>query len=267
MSAHAGGRAAGGEPKEASDRAGPDYGRVSRVALLAGASALALPALGRSGVALAACVPSPQTVATPISGPISSNGGAITVTGSGSITGGPGGDGVDALKCPITTLANQSGGSNRGGYGAPSTRHGGAGVSNAGTITTLTNSGAIRGGNGGGGGLIDDGGAGGAGVSNAGTIKTLSNSGAIGGGNGGGGGLIDDGGAGGAGVSNADAIVTLSNGGKISGGNGGSGQSVGGVGGAGVSNAGTIKSLTNKGAIGAGGGGGFSAMAARAAQA
>jgi len=58
--------------------AGPNYGRVSRAALLAGASAFALAAFGASGVARAACVPSPQIIAAPTSGPISSNGGAIT---------------------------------------------------------------------------------------------------------------------------------------------------------------------------------------------
>ena len=54
-----------------------------RAALLAGASAFALAALGASGVARAACVPSLQIIARPISGPVVSNGGAITVTGSG----------------------------------------------------------------------------------------------------------------------------------------------------------------------------------------
>jgi hypothetical protein len=43
-------------------------------------------------VASAAWVPSPQIIATPTSGPILSNGGAITITGS--VTGGPGGDGA-----------------------------------------------------------------------------------------------------------------------------------------------------------------------------
>ena len=123
MGDHAGGRAVGGGNR-ASDRAGPNYGRVSRAALLAGASAFALAALGASGVARAACVPSPQIIATPTSGPIFSNGGAITVTGSGSITGGPGGDGVDALTCPITTLTNQPGGTISGGNGAGQRRRG-----------------------------------------------------------------------------------------------------------------------------------------------
>ena len=57
----------------------------SRTALLASASAFALAALGASGLAAAACVPSPQIIATPISGPIFSNGGAITVTAAGGL--------------------------------------------------------------------------------------------------------------------------------------------------------------------------------------
>ncbi len=117
MDAHAGGRAVGGGRKQASVRAGPNCGRVSRAALLAGASAFALAALGASGVAQAQCVPSPQIIATPVSGPISSNGGAITVTGAGSISGGPSGGGVDALTCAITKLAIQSGGTISGGNG------------------------------------------------------------------------------------------------------------------------------------------------------
>jgi len=180
MGAHAGGRAAGGGRKQASDRAGPNYGRVSRAALLAGASVFALAALGASGVARAACDPSPQIIAMPTSGPIHSNGGAITITGSGSITGGPGGDGVDALTCPITTLTNQSGGTISGGNGYSSTSQsggaGGAGVSNASTITALANRGAISGGSGGSGGYRtrhSAGGDGGAGVSNASSLSDL----------------------------------------------------------------------------------------------
>jgi len=122
-------------------------------------------------------------------------------------------------------------------------------VSNAGTITSLTNSGAISGGNGG---VVSAiGGAGGAGVSNAGTIKSLTNKGAIIGGNGGDSSV--QAGVGGAGVSDARTITSLSNSGTISGGSGGSGApGGGGAGGAGVSNAGTIASLTNGGAIGGG---------------
>ena len=166
--------------------------RFSRASLLAGASFVALAGLSAPGVARAACIPSLQIIATPTSGPIHSNGGAITVTGSGTITGGPGGDGVDAVTCPITTLANQLGGAISGGTGAASTNQGGAGgagVSNASKITTLTNSGRIADGGGGAGygtsSRAGVGGAGGAGVSNAGTIRTLSNSGAISGGSGG----------------------------------------------------------------------------------
>ena len=59
-------------------------------------------------------------------------------------------------------------------------------MSNAGTITTLTNSGAISGGSGGSG-ALHGGGSGGAGMSNSGTITTLTNSGTISGGNAGGG--------------------------------------------------------------------------------
>src|SRR5271166_5056528 len=241
MGAHAGGRAAGGGRKQASVRAGPNYGRVSRAALLAGASAFALAGLGASGVARATCLRSPQIISTPISGPIFSNGGAITITGSGDISGDP--DGVDALTCPITTLTNQSGGKISGGNGAAglSGGTGGAGVSNASKIATLTNSGTIHGGNGGSG--TSRGGAGGAGVSNIGTIATLTNSGQIAG-RVGGSGLF--GGTGGAGVSNAGTIMSLTNSGAIGGGNGGF-PSIGDLGGAGVSNAAgaTIESLIN----------------------
>ena len=121
----------------------------SRPALLASASLVVLAAVGLPGAARAACVPSLQTISGPVTGPVVSNGGAITVTGSGNISGGP--DGVDALKCNITTLTNQSGGTISGATAAPG-GVGGAGVLNAGTITTLTNSGTISGGNGGGGG-------------------------------------------------------------------------------------------------------------------
>ena len=136
------------------------------------------------------------------------------------------------------------------------------GVSNAGTITTLTNqrrhdqrrkwrrSAWRRGG--------------GAGVSNTGTITSLSNSGAISGGSGGSGFELTSqpryGGAGGAGVSNAghdhDADQQRQDqrrkrrcawGVPAAG--------FGGAGGAGVSNAGTITSLTNGGAISGGNGG------------
>ena len=157
MGDHAGGRAVGGG-NQGSDRVGPNYARVSRAALLAGASAFALAALGASGVARAGCVPSLQTISEPITGPIVSNGGAITVTGSGEISGYAG---VDADACAITKLTIKPGGTVLGGELT------GSGVSNANTITTLTNKGTI-------GGFT--------GVNNelsASTITTLTNSGKI----------------------------------------------------------------------------------------
>ena len=244
---------------------------LSRPALLASASLIALAALDLPGAARAACVPTPQIISGPFAGPVVSNGGAITVTGSGKISGGP--DGVDALACAITTLTNQSGGTILGAAGGTGLS-GGVGVSNANTITALANSGKILGGAGGKGstlggsggarvsnakgatigslsnatgativggngnsGIALFGGAGGDGLSNAGTITTLSNSGAISGGNGGSGSYIR---AGGAGVSNARTITTLSSSAKIIGGNGGSDGKTGGAGGAGVSNFGNL---------------------------
>jgi hypothetical protein len=143
----------------------------SRAALLASASLIALAALCAPGAARAACAPSPQTISGPVAGPVDSNGGAITVTGSGKIAGDP--DGVDAVKCAITKLTIKPGGTISGGNGAFGAKQGGAGalgVSNADTITTLTNSGAISGGAGGSGGKT--GGAGGAGIGNSGAITT-----------------------------------------------------------------------------------------------
>ena len=211
----------------------------SRRALLASASIIVLAVFGAPDAAKAACVPSPETISGPVTGPVVSNGGAITVTGSGDISGGP--DGVDALTCNITTLTNQSGGTISGGAGG-SSAVGGAGVSNAATITTLSNAGKISGGTGG---FGLQGGAGGAAVLNAGKITTLTNSGAINGGKGGTGFTIDPG---------PGPIKTLSNSGAIRSGGGGVGagasfSGVGGGGGAGVSNAGTITSLSNMGAI------------------
>src|SRR5271166_3205958 len=119
----------------------------SRRALLASASLIALAALGAPDEARAACVPSLQIISGPRTGPVVSNGGAITVTSTGRISGGP--DGVDAVACAITTLTNESGGTISGATGA-SGAAGGAGVSNAATITALSNVGKISGGMGGG---------------------------------------------------------------------------------------------------------------------
>ena len=88
-------------------------------------------------------------------------------------------------------------------------------------------------------------------MSNAGTITSLSNSGTIGGGNGGNGLLGAKGGAGGAGIANSGAIATLTNSGTIHGGKGGSGSTSGAPGdailsaGAGAS----IGPITNSGKI------------------
>jgi hypothetical protein len=190
-----------------------------------------------------------QIISGPVMGPIKSNGGAITVTGTGVISGGP--DGVDAFAHSITKLTNS--GAINGAAGTASAA-GGLGVSNRETIAALINKGSIGGGAGGAGSI--KGGAGGAGVLNAGAIPTLTNSGAIIGGAGGGG--KKTGGAGGAGVSNAQGatITTLTNSGTISGGNGGlDAIGAGGAGGAGVSNAGTVKTLSNSGTIKGGNGG------------
>ena len=59
-----------------------------------------------------------QTISTTVSGPIVSNGGAITVTSSGKILGKTNGrDGVVAVSASITTLSNS--GAIDGGFGGP----------------------------------------------------------------------------------------------------------------------------------------------------
>jgi hypothetical protein len=147
-----------------------DGRRGSRAALLAGASLIALAALGALDDARA-CVPSSQTISAPTVGPVLSNDGAIIVTSTGVISGGP--DGVDAPTCSISTLSNNGTvAAAAGGAGAA----GGKGVSNGQTITTLTNGGTIKGGAGGSAGISGPiGGAGGTGVSSGGNITTLTN--------------------------------------------------------------------------------------------
>ena len=257
-------------------------GAPSRAALLASASLIALSALAAPDAAWA-CSGANLTISTAVAGPILSTGGSITVTTRGAVDGGP--TGVWAQNCGVGTLRNSgaiagaigasgapggigvlnsgqtidllsnaagatiSGGSGGGGNSGGA---GGAALSNAGVLTTLKNSGLIRGGEG-----RSSGGTGGAGLSNAGTITTLNNRGTISGGGGGRGTYFSggsNGGAGGAGVSNAATITTLRNIGAIRGGGGGSGGT-GGAGGAGLSNAGTITTLSNKGTIGGGNGG------------
>jgi hypothetical protein len=102
-----------------------------------------------------------QIISRPVVGPIKSNGGAITVTGTGVISGGP--DGVDAVTQSITKLTNR--GAINGAAGAMSAA-GGLGVSNFQTIAALINKGLIDDGAGGAGTIK-----GGAGVSNAGAIR------------------------------------------------------------------------------------------------
>ena len=211
-----------------------------------------------------------------IGGSAISNYGAITsaLTNTGTITGGSGGNGLFGSAAgaglmndsseTFKLLNNKAGGTIVGGVGgfgfgsgggAGAGGSGGIGVSNAGTITTLHNSGAITGGAGGNGATgfgTASGGAGGAAISNiaGGLITTLTNfSGAkITGGKGGSG---NTGGAGGDGVFNAGTITTLNNQGAILGGNGGGG-SPGGAAGLGLDNIGTITTIHNTGTIGNG---------------
>ena len=235
----------------------------SRAMLLAGASLAALVAVGGPGAAWAACTPSPQTISTPITGPVFANGGSISILSSGSIGGAR--VGVFAQHCSIDTLTNN--GSIGAAHGAPEGA-GGIGVrANAGeTINLLDNTtgATISGGRGGFGLTTFAVGAGGAGVSSAGAIAALTNSGGINGGNGGRGFF---GGTGGAGIANSGALTTLTNMAAIRGGAGGSGSSGGGAGGAGLTNSGTLRTLSNSGAILGGDGGSGLFSADRVAQA
>jgi PEP-CTERM motif-containing protein len=217
----------------------------SRAALFAGASLIALAAFGRPGAAYA-CSGANQTVSTSVTGPIVSTNGAITVTSSGTVTGGTSTkpDGVDAFSCSISTLTN-SGTISGGFFGVFNSSRHGVGVANSNTITTLTNFGKIAGA--GGTGLLEDAASG---ILNSGTIKTLSNNGTISGGAG----LSfsgASGGSGGVGVRTSGAVTTLTNNGTISGGDGGSVSAgspftaTAGAGAQGIVNLGTIGSLTN----------------------
>ena len=160
--------------------------RISRDFLLASASLATLVAVGEPGAAWAGCTPSTQTVSTGVTGPVRANGGNIIVESGGSIGGAPkvfsrktaasislrtaarSGPRTAlqaaqaALGCgptrarPSTCSSNAAGATISGGEGglgltSSEVGVGGAGVSNAGTVRTLTNSGTIGGGNGGGG--------------------------------------------------------------------------------------------------------------------
>jgi hypothetical protein len=189
--------------------------RVSRPSLLASASLAVLAASAAPDRALAACSGQNQTISTHRTGPVVSDGGAITITSSGFVSSGTSQAGVQANVCPVTTLTNSgviAGGAGQDSLGGAI---GGAGVSNSYTITKLTNTGTINGGfayasaSGG----VEA--TGGAGVSNSGTIKNLTNRGAISGGAS----FSPSGSAyGGAGVSNSGTITELTNTGTISGG-------------------------------------------------
>ena len=93
-----------GDGKQASVRAGPNYGRVSRAALLAGSSLLALAALEFAPPGGAACSGADRTISSPsFPGPIfGTPGGDITVDFGASVAGHP--TGVYARKCGIGTL-------------------------------------------------------------------------------------------------------------------------------------------------------------------
>ena len=154
--------------------------RISRAALLAGASLVALAApwprrAGAGGVRGA-----DRTISTSRTGPVFSTRRRCRQRTGGEHTGGPGGVYGRRRAIGALTIA----GAISGAAGAAGRRGRRGRVERQfGTTSTLTNSGTISGGNGGG--ATGAGGAGGAGVSNAGTITTLTNSGAISGGNGG----------------------------------------------------------------------------------
>ena len=77
----------------------------SRASLLAGASLIALAALGAPDRAFAACSGKNQTISSPsFPGPIFGKGGNITVDAGASVAGGP--TGVYAKNCGIGALTN-----------------------------------------------------------------------------------------------------------------------------------------------------------------
>src|SRR5271166_4430067 len=208
--------------------------RSMRATLLGIASMLALAAISLpSKLALALpCSPSNQIIATSVPGPINSDGGSITITGTGLVSNSSGA-GVQ-VDCPAATIDNAgsvvsvTGVSVRdiGSVGVLS--NGGTisfsvtGISNTGTISQLSNSGTIVG---------DSGSI--SGISNAGTVSELSNSGGIIGSS--------------VGISNTGTIGQLSNSGTSSGGNLAIFSS-----GTGISNTGTISQLSNSGVVNGG---------------
>jgi hypothetical protein len=178
--------------------------------------------------------------------------GTIDVIDNKGVIGGGGASQVGLTNAgKIGTLTNS--GTLKGGAGGAGQTHGGlggAGVANSNTISTLTNSGMVYGGAGGvGSGASGVGGAGGAGILNSDMISTaLTNSGAV---QGGAAGLAAGGNArvlgdtAGTGIANSGTISALTNNGTVKGGAGGYGDDFGGNGGLGIANSGTIASLTN----------------------
>jgi hypothetical protein len=88
-------------------------GRALCAALLGGASLLALSAFALPTGARAACNGPDQTFNMAVAGPANSNGGAITVTNMGTVTGKAGGPfgGTGVLvgpACPATTVTNSA---------------------------------------------------------------------------------------------------------------------------------------------------------------
>ena len=99
-----------------------------RLALHAGASLLALAAIGAPAAAIAACSGADQTIASAVTGPVLSTGGGVDVQSSGSIAGNP--TGILASNCSITALTNA--GAVLGGAGAAGAAGGVAVISGAG---------------------------------------------------------------------------------------------------------------------------------------
>jgi|GEM_PF-6083964 len=202
-----------------------------RATLLVGASILAV-----TGVALAPtlvlaqpCVPSNQVITTSIVGPVNSDGGSITITESGSVI--PAGGSAISANCSATTIdvaglvsvtttgiptvavqplssvgtLNNSGSLISAGIGGVSGDRG-YGISNAGTITQLTNSGVVNSSSGFGG------------IGNKGTITQLTNGGTSGyiyNDYGGTVGLLTNNGTITGGVGNLGTLTTLTNNGVI----------------------------------------------------
>ena len=76
---------------------------IARTALLAGASLTSLVATGAQDRAFAACTAGGQTIASAAGGPVYTNGGAISITSAGALTGSMP---LVATDCAATTITN-----------------------------------------------------------------------------------------------------------------------------------------------------------------